>query len=79
MRSTAEPFRVDFQCPHCNAGYTVVRMRNESGATYRPVHCRVCSGPLRATEGDEILRYLLVVRPRLAPPKRHDPVSPTDT
>ena len=49
-----------FHCPHCKALYNVVRVKREPGKTYRPVRCRVCHGPLAATDGEDILKYFLV-------------------
>ena len=63
MTLTTEDARLEFHCPSCDAGYKVVRVAKESGKAYRPVHCRVCRGPLPATEGDDILKYFLVRRP----------------
>jgi hypothetical protein len=54
----------DFSCPHCGAGYEVVRVKVEPGKTYRPIRCKVCRGPLAATNGDDLLKYFLVRRPR---------------
>jgi hypothetical protein len=64
MRSASEHLRADFHCPHCDAGYRMVRIKNESDATYPSVRCCVCGGPLPATEGGEILKYLLAIHPR---------------
>ena len=64
MGSKGERIRVNFHCPHCDAGYSVVRVKNESGQAYQLVRCSVCWGPLPATEGDNILKYLLIRRPR---------------
>jgi hypothetical protein len=56
--------QADFNCPHCDAGYKLVRVEAESGKTYRPVRCKVCRGALPATDGGEVLKYFLVRRPR---------------
>ena len=55
--------RVNFHCPLCYAGYTVVRVKNVSRQAYQPVGCLVCHGPLPATAGDRVLKYLLINRP----------------
>jgi hypothetical protein len=56
----------DFACPECQARYKVVRMRTEPGASYPTLQCTVCHQPLAATEGDNILKYFLVGRPKRA-------------
>ena len=52
----------DFVCPQCQARYKIVRVAAEPGASYRPVHCRVCHQPFASTEGDHFLKYFLVSR-----------------
>jgi hypothetical protein len=56
----------NFACPECQACYKVVRMRTEPGASYPTLQCIVCYEPLAATEGDSILKYFLVGRPKRA-------------
>ena len=53
----------DFACPRCGAGYKIVRMKDDSGRTYPPIGCRVCHGPLTATDDGTILKYFLIRRP----------------
>jgi hypothetical protein len=60
----AEGNGVDFFCPHCDAGYKIVRVKAEPGQTYRSIRCPACRGPLPATDGAEVLKYFLVRRPR---------------
>jgi len=67
----AVPFEVtdhprDFACPECQARYKVVRMRTEPAASYPTLQCIVCRKPLASTEGDSILKYFLVGRPKRA-------------
>ena len=67
----AVPFEItdhprDFACPECQARYKVVRMRTEPGESYPALQCRVCREPLASTEGDSILKYFLVGRPKRA-------------
>ena len=59
----------DFSCPQCQARYKIVRMTAEPGLSYLTLQCRVCREPLASTEGDTILKYFLVSRPR-APARR---------
>jgi hypothetical protein len=52
-----------FNCPHCDALYIVVRVRNESGDEHGPIHCRACRGAIPPTDGDDLLKYFLVRKP----------------
>jgi transcription elongation factor Elf1 len=54
----------DFACPQCQAHYKVVRMTVEPGASHGTLQCKVCRQPLASTDGDNILKYFLVSRPR---------------
>ena len=54
---------MSYQCPHCQAGYTVVRVAKEGGKTYRLVRCNVCRGSMPAIDGQDILKYFLGRRP----------------
>ena len=54
----------DFVCPQCQARYKVVRMTVEPGASHGTLQCKVCRQPLASTEGDNILKYFFVSRPR---------------
>ena len=60
----------DFVCPQCQARYKVVLMTVELGASHPSLHCKVCRQPLASTEGEYILKYFLVSRPRR---RRKDP------
>ena len=59
----------NFSCPQCQARYKIVRMTAEPGASYPTLQCKVCREPLASTDGDDILKYFLVGRPR-APARR---------
>ena len=59
----ADHVMADIFCPHCDAGYKVVRVKAESGGTYRLIRCAVCRGPLLGADGDDVLKYFLVQRP----------------
>ena len=61
----AKDRRENFVCPHCQAGYKVVRMRAQPGVAHETLHCRVCRQPLAAIEGDNVLKYFLVGEPAL--------------
>jgi hypothetical protein len=54
----------NFSCPRCQARYKVVRVKSEAGVAYRMLECTVCQQELAPTEGDDILKYFLVGRPR---------------
>ena len=53
-----------FSCPYCQAGYKIVRMKCVPGTAHRMLQCTVCQHELAPTEGDDILKYFLVSRPR---------------
>lgn len=59
--------REDFTCSTCQARYKIVRVKAESGKTYKEIYCRVCHAPLTATDGNDILKYFLVTSPPKAP------------
>jgi DNA-directed RNA polymerase subunit RPC12/RpoP len=54
----------DFKCSKCNAHYKVVRVKAESQSLDRPLHCKVCNQPLAARDGEDVLKYFLLDRPR---------------
>jgi len=57
----------DFVCSGCHATYKVVRAKSELRSGDFPLHCKVCKQPLPATEGEDILKYFLVRRPKQRP------------
>ena len=66
---------VDFACPECEARYKVVRVRSQSPAPATTVQCLVCRHPFAAANGEDILKYFLVSRPRVRThpaAKKHD-------
>jgi hypothetical protein len=54
----------EFTCPQCQARYKIVRMTAEPGKSHPALQCRVCREPLASTEGENILKYFLVSRPK---------------
>jgi hypothetical protein len=54
----------DFTCMRCQARYKVVQVKSEPGATHQMLQCTVCQQQLAPTDGDNILKYFLVGRPR---------------
>jgi uncharacterized paraquat-inducible protein A len=52
-----------FQCPQCDAVYQVVRVEAES-ACDRDINCPVCHAPLRSRDGQFILKYFLMGKPK---------------
>ena len=53
-----------FDCPHCGARYTLVRVEVETAEADSQIACRSCGGPLNGHEGRFILKYFLVDRRR---------------
>jgi hypothetical protein len=53
-----------FNCPNCNARYKLVRAEADHAASYGQIECYHCGGPLNGREGQFILKYFLVDRPR---------------
>jgi hypothetical protein len=53
-----------FNCPNCNSQYKLVRAEADHVASYGPIECYHCGGPLNGREGQFILKYFLVERPR---------------
>ena len=54
----------DFVCPWCQARYKVVRVKSELRSRDVALHCKVCKQPLVATDGEDILKYFLIHRPK---------------
>src|SRR5215475_14707822 len=59
----------DFICPGCQAHYRVVRAKWEPRVGDWSLHCKVCKQPLAATEGEHVLKYFLVKRPKARQPQ----------
>src|SRR5262245_4065831 len=59
----------NFICPGCQARYKVVRAKSESRAADWSLHCKVCKQPLAATEGEDVLKYFLISRPKQKQPQ----------
>jgi len=65
----------DFVCPECQARYKVVCVRSQSPPPATTVQCLVCRHPFAAANGEDILKYFLVSRPRVRTypaAKKHD-------
>ena len=55
----------DDDCPHCGAGYKLVRVDVTPPASVeREITCRKCGASLHGREGRYILKYFLVKGPR---------------
>src|SRR5215831_1357599 len=54
----------DFICPGCQARYKIVRAKSAARSRDLPLHCKVCKQPLTATDGEDILKYFLIRRPK---------------
>jgi hypothetical protein len=54
-----------FRCPACAAKYEVIGCEAPPGLTTdRELRCICCGGPLDAREGEFVLKYFLIERPR---------------
>jgi len=49
-----------FNCPNCDALYQLVKTEAGPKTFDRWVTCRACGGPLRAREGEFVLKYFLL-------------------
>ena len=58
----------DFVCPGCGAHYRVVRVKGEVDPPGRLLLCTACKRPIKATDGEYMLKYFLVSRPRTKQP-----------
>ena len=54
----------DFICPGCQARYKLVRAKSPARSRDLPLHCKVCKQPPAATDGEDILKYFLISRPK---------------
>jgi predicted RNA-binding Zn-ribbon protein involved in translation (DUF1610 family) len=54
-----------FDCPNCGAKYNLVRAEAGSDTRDREITCRKCGGPLQGREGNYVLKYFLVDRPKV--------------
>jgi hypothetical protein len=57
---------IEFTCPECRTLYKVVRVPKPPSLPEQLICCKVCTQPLAATEGDDILKYFLVSQPQAA-------------
>jgi len=57
----------DFIFPGCQARYKLVRAKSAAGSRDLPLHCKVCKQPLAASDGEDILKYFLIRRPKATP------------
>jgi len=55
---------VDFICPGCGARYKIVRAKSELRSRDFPLYCKVCKQLLAAMDGENILKYFLISRPK---------------
>src|SRR5215470_13136817 len=65
------------QLSQCGAHYKVMRVA-ESHSVDRLLHCKVCKQPLAARDGEDILKYFLVGRPRRGRASLERPANPRD-
>ena len=55
---------VHFNCPNCDALYQVVRAEAGPETIDGELACLVCDGPLAARDGEFVLKYFLLRKPR---------------
>ena len=53
-----------FHCPICAAKYEVVGFEATPGTTEAAVACLCCGAPLHGREGQFVLKYFLIERPK---------------
>jgi predicted Zn finger-like uncharacterized protein len=58
-----------FSCPHCQAGYKLVRVKTPPEPGDDPVSCLHCGQVLAPRDNEFLLKYFLVERPAGAPRK----------
>jgi hypothetical protein len=61
----------EFKCPQCQARYKIVRVNARSQTIDRPVQCKVCAQPFVSRDGEDILKYFLIGRPKAGGPPIH--------
>jgi predicted Zn finger-like uncharacterized protein len=61
----------DFECPQCQARYKIVRVKAGPQTIDRPVQCKVCAQPFVSKDGEDILKYFLIDRPKTGGPRIH--------
>ena len=54
-----------FTCPKCQASYRLDRVKGDH-RTVRARQCLICNEPFAATDGEHVLRYVLVRFPPFA-------------
>jgi hypothetical protein len=54
-----------FTCPECQASYRLDRVKGDH-RTVRARQCLICNEPFAATDGEHVLRYVLVRFPPFA-------------
>jgi hypothetical protein len=53
-----------FSCRNCNAKYLLIRVESEPDPSHGGIECHHCGAPLNGREGQFILKYFLIDRPR---------------
>src|SRR5215510_16421104 len=61
----------EFECPQCQARYKIVRVKAGPQTVNWPVQCKVCTRPFVSKDGDDILKYFLIDRPKTGGPRIH--------
>src|SRR5262249_26493681 len=59
----------EFGCPQCQARYKIVRVDAGPQPVNRPLYCKVCQRPFVSRDGEDILKYFLIDRPKTGSPR----------
>jgi len=59
----------EFGCPQCQARYKIVRVDAGPQPVNRPLYCKVCERPFVSRDGEDILKYFLIDRPKTGSPR----------
>jgi len=54
----------DFICPQCKSRYKLVRVKPGPRTTNRAVLCKVCGHSLAPRDGEDVLKYFLILDQR---------------
>jgi len=61
----------EFECSQCQARYKIVRVNAGLQTIDRSVQCKVCAQSFVSKDGDDILKYFLIDRPKTGGPRIH--------
>jgi len=61
----------EFECPQCQARYRIVRVNAGPQTIAGSVQCKVCAQPFVSKDGNDVLTYFLIDRPKTGGPRIH--------